>query len=506
MRRAMGLSDLAIELWSMSEQNRRRGSGVATAAWLDDRCTPGFRRVRRLAALRALVGVSLALSACKSSRQAGRAAETEPGIGTGSRPALPAPAPVPTPVTVDGPAPAPSGEGESPDLATAQPPPPSLPESALPLSTCGRWVVDRNGRRVKLASINWYGASDVKHVVGGLDKVPMERVVSTIRELGFNSVRLPFSNDMLRAPRVPPEALAANPALAGKTPLELFDATVEALTRAGLLVILNNHSTHAMWCCNFDDDGLWWTAEHGEEAWIEDWEMVADRYRANPRVVGADLRNEIRIAKPAGGFLPRVPNWGDGGANDWRAAAVRAGNRVLARAPDWLIIVEGLNSGEDLSAAGARPVVLAVPGKLVYSAHQYSFFRPGAPAIPGIGGPTYAAMSAADHRAASERQWGYLTLAGRSHVAPVWLGEFGDGASSDPKWLTNLAAYLRETDIDWAYWPINGGPKPSGDSEPYGLLEDDWSTVRNDWRLSLLRQLQPATQGPGVGDTATACP
>src|SRR6267142_5650081 len=34
----------------------------------------------------------------------------------------------------------------------------SRTEVVLPLSTCDRWIVDRIGRRVKLAGVNWYGA------------------------------------------------------------------------------------------------------------------------------------------------------------------------------------------------------------------------------------------------------------------------------------------------------------------------------------------------------------
>jgi hypothetical protein len=126
-----------------------------------------------------------------------------------------------------------------------------------------------------------------------------------IRELGFNSVRLPFSNALLRADRSPRRgAWPANPALAGKTPLQIFDATVAALTDAGLLVILNNHSTHAMWCCNFDDDGLWWTAEPqrgGLDPGLGD-----DRrpLRGNPAGGGGDLRNEIRSPSPRAGSCP----------------------------------------------------------------------------------------------------------------------------------------------------------------------------------------------------------
>jgi hypothetical protein len=376
----------------------------------------------------------------------------------------------------------------------------------LPLSTCGRWIVDRNRRRVKLAGVNWYGASDTRLVPGGLDKVSARAVAETVRSLGFNSVRLPFSNEMLHVTKpVAPSDVAANPDLAGKTPLEVLDAAVEALTAAGLYVVLNNHSTHAMWCCNYDDDGLWWTADSSEEDWIADWELVVSRYAANPRVVGADLRNEIRIARPIGfGILPRVPTWGGGSDTDWAAAATRAGKRIQAKNPDLLIVVEGLNSADDLTGAGARPIALSVPNKLVYEAHQYGFFRPGAPAIPGLGGPTYSAMSAAALAAASRQQWGYLTEPGKPFTAPVWLGEFGDSAASDPKWMNNLAPYLRTLDADFAYWALNGGPKAAGGPEPFGLLEDDWKTVRQDWRRDLLRSLQAPTRGPGV--SGESCP
>jgi endoglucanase len=368
-----------------------------------------------------------------------------------------------------------------------------------PLSTCGRWIVDRDRRRLKLAGVNWYGASDTKLVPGGLDKISAQAVAATIRDLGFNSVRLPFSNQMLHVTKpVTDAAVAANPTLGGKTPLEVLDAAIAALTEAGLYVILNNHSTHAMWCCNFDDDGLWYTGDSPEEDWIADWELVVARYAGNPRVVGADLRNEIRIAKPIGFGLPRIPSWGGGGTNDWAAAATRAGKRIQAKNPDLLIIVEGINSADDLTGAGARPIVLTVPNKLVYEAHQYGFFRPGAPAIPGLGGPTYQTMSAAALAAASRQQWGYLTDPGKPATAPVWLGEFGDSAGSDPKWMTNLAQYLRSLDADFAYWALNGGPKAAGGEEPFGLLDDDWTTVRKDWRLDLLRSLQAPARGPGI--------
>ena len=40
-----------------------------------------------------------------------------------------------------------------------------------------------------------------------------------------------------------------NPELLNKTALEVYDAVVAELTRQGLVVILNNHTTKSMWCC-----------------------------------------------------------------------------------------------------------------------------------------------------------------------------------------------------------------------------------------------------------------
>src|SRR5262245_61495919 len=70
-------------------------------------------------------------------------------------------------------------------------------QQRMPLSTKGRYIVDAAGNRFKLKSVNWYGASDTRQVVGGLDKQPIANIVGLIQEWGFNSVRLPFSNIML---------------------------------------------------------------------------------------------------------------------------------------------------------------------------------------------------------------------------------------------------------------------------------------------------------------------
>jgi endoglucanase len=79
-------------------------------------------------------------------------------------------------------------------------------------------------------------------VVNGLDVQPMSKIAAKIVELGFNCVRLPFALDTFFInPVIPETILTANPDLVGKTAMEIFDASINALTDQGLIVLLNNH-------------------------------------------------------------------------------------------------------------------------------------------------------------------------------------------------------------------------------------------------------------------------
>lgn len=355
----------------------------------------------------------------------------------------------------------------------------------LPLSVEGRYVLDASGERFRMVSVNWYGGHDALGVTGGLDFQHRDAIAAVIREMGFNSVRLTFSNEMLTMGAVDPATVSANPDLVGRTALEVFDAVVEALTSAGVVVILNNHTSHAMWCCNLDSDGLWFNKDFPESVWFDDWVALARRYADNPGVAGADLRNEIRIAAEDPGTGSPTPNWGEE-PNDWHAAATEAGNRILAENPDLLIIVEGINFPRThLMGVPDHPVVLDVPGRLVYAGHNYSHTG------PTLSGPKYSDMEWDEYSARLDEEFGFVVEPGQPYTAPVWLSEFGCSPDeSNREWFTNMVRYIRERDMGWAYWPLNAGPKADGGGEPYALLEDDWITPRQDWRIDLLKTIQ----------------
>eukprot|EP00351_Strombidinopsis_sp_SopsisLIS2011_P005947 CAMPEP_0116877330 /NCGR_PEP_ID=MMETSP0463-20121206/9113_1 /TAXON_ID=181622 /ORGANISM="Strombidinopsis sp, Strain SopsisLIS2011" /LENGTH=131 /DNA_ID=CAMNT_0004524509 /DNA_START=258 /DNA_END=653 /DNA_ORIENTATION=+ len=123
------------------------------------------------------------------------------------------------------------------------------------------------------------------------------------------------------------------------TAMEIFDITVQSLSDAGQMIILNNHMSDAGWCCSPDDgNGLWHNPNYPTQMWMDCWTNMTARYSDNKLVIASDLRNELRHDKVHGGRA----TWGWGGDNDWHAAATRAGNAILAVNPDQLIIVEGL--------------------------------------------------------------------------------------------------------------------------------------------------------------------
>lgn len=248
-----------------------------------------------------------------------------------------------------------------------------VPLAELPLRTQGRYVVGRSKKRVKLACVNYYGASQRQMVQNGLDHQPLDDTAARIVQLGFNCIRLPFSLDMLlRNMSVPhPElTLAANPALQGLSPLQIFDKTVSALTKVGLLVILNNHVSSAGWCCSDSDgEGLWYTDKYSEDDWLEGLKLITHRYRSDVRVAGFDLRNEVRQS----GLV--LPTWGSGDPKtDWAIAAVKGAKAVLAENPNLLIVVSGIHFGMRLSEVPNRPIHEQEPllvNRTMYTTHFY---------------------------------------------------------------------------------------------------------------------------------------
>lgn len=344
----------------------------------------------------------------------------------------------------------------------------------LPLATRGAEIVDAHGKPLRLVSVNWYGFDQGEYVAGGLERAPLAQLVRQIRQMGFNSVRLPWANQVVEDnPVVPRYALVANPQLEGKHALEIMDAVIDALAHEGITVILDNHTSRADWCCNEKDgNGLWYNREYPEAQWIKDWQTLARRYQAQPYVIAADLRNELRSGAQWGGSDPTL---------DWNAAAERGGNALLAQNAHLLIMIEGTKYSLDFSGAAAQPIHLTVEHRLVYSPHNYGWSQK----VP---------QSYEEFKQHLDKDWGWLRNGPKA--APLWLGEIGvcqnlADCRQYGEWFPFLVRYLRESGASWGYWALNatqssGAGRLYGTTEGYGLLTTDYRHVAATDVLKLL--------------------
>ncbi|KAK7055461.1 glycoside hydrolase [Favolaschia claudopus] len=411
--------------------------------------------------------------------------------------------------------------------------PRDAPAWTAPLSTRGRYVVDANGNRFRLQGGNWHGGSgtyqgsgdindDANHSGGenshtmplGLQYVPIDQIIDSFLEIGVNTIRLQFSNQMIHdTTPIQDDWVAANPQFRGMTPLQVYDAVIKALTDRGIAVIINNHTTTSRWCCGVDGNERWDTAQ-STSTWISDWVFMVNRYKSNKRVVGADLYNEVRRD------ILTDPNWGSGGSADWLTASQQAADSIQQANPDILIIVEGINwigipvdgfahSRPTLTPVSRQSHTLLVPNKLVYSAHFYGYTGPNHSGATGIGETSdfrYRDFTRDDLYKVMTDSAAYVALDKQMHyTAPVWHSEFGVGGRGndfgpDRAWFQNYIDFLIQTDADFAVWPLVGWTKNAG----YAMISWDKSGKRTglydgdgDWRAPIWRKLIGATRATG---------
>lgn len=234
------------------------------------------------------------------------------------------------------------------------------------LSTSKSKIVTAAGKTYTVRAASWFGMETPNCAPHGLWTISLDAGLKQIASMGFNTIRLPYSNECLAQKNTTSVDGHANPTLVSLSPLKLMDKVIERAKVHGLNVILDRHRPESA-----GQSPLWYTSKISEAKWIADWKMLAARYKSNPTVIGFDLHNE-----PYGAAC-----WGCSDTKrDWRAAATRAGNAIHTVNPKLLIIVEGVEKEQDGSATWwggglrgvkTKPVTLKVKNRVVYSPHDY---------------------------------------------------------------------------------------------------------------------------------------
>ncbi len=375
----------------------------------------------------------------------------------------------------DDPGTAPSSD-TGPDLADVEVPP--LASGYLHVE--GNRLVDEAGTDARLTGVNWFGFETSNLAPHGLWSRDYRSVLGQIADMGFNTVRIPWCNAMLRdgaatssintyGPDPYDGTDPMNEGLDALSPLEVMDEVIAAAAEVGLKVMLDNHSRAPD---GYMEEDLWYTDACPEDQWIEDWVALAERYLGERAVVAFDLNNEPHDDA----------TWGTGGATtDWAAAAERCALGIQEVNPDVLIVVEGVEVvsgdyywwGGNLSGVARRPLRIPVPSKLVYSAHEYG------PEV--FAQPWFESGFPGNMPAIWDRHFGFIM---EEEIGHVFIGEFGirDAASDGGRagvWFETFLSYMGST-YSWTFWTLNPN---SGDTE--GILEYDWLTPKQ-WKLDAL--------------------
>ncbi len=336
----------------------------------------------------------------------------------------------------------------------------------LPLSTLGAKIVDAEGQVVLLRGVNWFGMETELHAPHGLWKRDYQEMLADIKRLGYNLIRLPYSVAGVRSPLNISGIdfnIGSNTQFQGKTPLEVMDLIIQEAARQGLLILLDSH--------RLNDERipeLWYGDGFTEADWIDTWTMLAQRYKNQANVIGADLKNE-----PHG-----QASWGTNNlATDWRLAAERAGNAILGVNPNWLIVVEGVEKnvpgqklqqhwqGGNLEGVKRYPVRLSRRHKLVYSPHEYG---------SGVYNQPYFSEPSFPKNLISRWEIGFNYISNQK-IAPILIGEFGgrqvDTISQEGIWQNEFVKYIKNNNLSFAYWSWNPNSADTG-----GILLDDWQS------------------------------
>lgn len=357
------------------------------------------------------------------------------------------------------------------------------------LYTDGVNIVDKNGKKVWLTGLNWFGYNTGTNIFDGLWNSNLETTVKGIADHGFNLIRVPMSAELINqwAAGIYPQAnynQASNSALNNMNSLQIWDYFLKLSEASGIKVMIDIHSAETN--ASGHNVNLWYTNKITVNDYYAALEWMADRYKNDDTIVAFDLKNEPH-GKPFEGDGAAI--WNDSTkANNWKYVAEVAAGKVLTKNPNVLIMVEGIEIfpmdlatnadfhstnekeyyfnwwGGNLRGVKHFPINLGrYQNKLVYSPHDYG---PTVYKQPWFEGTyTYDSLM----KDCWGDNWFFIYKDG---IAPLLIGEWG-GFMKEPNltWMTYMRQLIETYHLNHTFWCLNAN---SGDTG--GLLLDDFTT------------------------------
>ena len=416
----------------------------------------------------------------------------------------------------------------------------------------GDKIVDKDGNEVWLTGCNWFGYNVGSQVFDGVWSLNMHWALNSIADHGFNLLRVPMSTEILLQwknhgadPMVKVNTYS-NPELTeegveGGTPKYSFDIwnqAVEWCRENGIKIMMDIHSAETASAGH--QAPLWYTSRFSTDDWLEALSWFADYYKNDDTIIAIDLKNEPHGKRDEGQFA----KWdGSKDENNWRYAAERGAAACLAKNPNLLIMVEGIevypkfengfdwNSpstdyahyGDDSKQPyhgawwggnfrGARefPVDLGEhQSQLVYSPHDYG---------PLVYEQTWFNKDFTTQTLLDDYWYDTWAFLAEEHISPLLMGEWGgfidehDKDGKNTKWMTLLRDYMIDKHIHHTFWCFNENSGDTGgliasdtnwtewDEEKYALVEPALWQDNNGVFISLDHEIPLGSNGQSLSE------
>ncbi|KAF4629419.1 hypothetical protein G7Y89_g8726 [Cudoniella acicularis] len=342
-----------------------------------------------------------------------------------------------------------------------------------PFATSGRWIHNSLGQNVTYAGVNWPGAADTM-IPEGLQYQSIATIISGIKSLGLNVIRLTFAIEMIddiynggdktllytfqnalgtaNGLAIYNSVIKNNPSFgASTTRVQVFDAIAAECKKQGIYVHLDNHISKAEWCCSLTDGNGWFGDTYFNVTnWKRGLSYMVSRGANWGNLMSIGLRNEPRNTTD-NAAISLTYNW-----ETWYTNMVSAATAVHAANPDVLIFFSGMNYDTTLAPIplgtnlGSGTVFnkssFPFASKIVLEIHNYQTTATACSSITSTlynGG--YNAMD--------------TTNTAVKNVLPVILTEWGHDESDTEYsgvYATCLASYLEGLKGGWMLWVLSG--------------------------------------------------
>jgi len=376
-----------------------------------------------------------------------------------------------------------------------------------PFSTSGRWMLDGSGNTVTYAGVNWPGAADTM-IPEGLQYSSIESIVTKIKSLGMNVIRLTYAIEMIddiyetgsdvllstsfinalgssSGTTIYNSVLEQNPQFNDETTrLEVFDAIAAECYKQQIWVHLDNHVSKAQWCCSEPDGNSWFGDTYFNISnWQRGLQYMATHGASWGNLMSMSLRNEPRSPGDNSTLVADSYNWAD-----WYTNVVTGSGLINKANPDVLIFFSGLSydtyitpipTGESLTGvSGAESYVFnkssfSYEDKIVLELHNYANSATSCSDLENtlyVDG--FSSLNSSDPTVVN--------------VLPMVMTEWGyaqDNTTYQSVYTTCLQEYLPSQQAGWMVWVIAGSYYIRSGTQDYdetwGLLNHDWSAWRS---------------------------